>query len=679
MKKQLLLVTIAMLTLCGGAYAQGYYYFKLMGTTSEYVMNQTGAAKITTGPSTNNLSAASTLPFAWNFFGSAVTEFKASTSGYITFDATQTASVNVNTALSGSTAPNKSIFAFWDDTKLEPITQGSNTFASDITTWTYGTAPKRVCVIQWRLVQAGAVASTNVTYYAIRLYEGGDFDIVHNYGFGTFSASAGVRNADGTVVKEITGTPSLSYGGNNGSYDVTKSDVYKFTFGTQSPNEVQMTSLDLPSFSQKNSNIQIKGKITSYGATNLSSFKLYYSVNGGAAVTMQLSGLNIANSGGTYNFAHNAPYTNSTPGNYPIKVWVSDPNAGVDGDTTNNSATGTLTIVNSTVPRKVLHEIFTSSTCPPCNPGNVNLDNILAEKVGTWTAIKYQANFPGTGDPYYTSEVGTRFSFYGASFAPWLVVDGSSKWGASTANSNSYTAAFYDAKAAVPSLASITANFVRAGNKVTVSGNVTPVQSFTNSGLKLRIAIVESKTNRNIKTNGETEFYNVMKKMLPNAAGTTVSFTAGTAVAYTQTYTFSGAYRLPADGQAANIINLATENSVEEFGNLFAIVFLEDDNDKTVWQSASSAPDGALAVNEVSELGLNLYPNPAKNSFEVTFNGSSSNGSVRIIDMNGREVLTQNVNSLNGLINCDNLINGLYFVELTVDGKTAVKKLNVIR
>jgi len=678
MKKQLLLVAIAMLTLCGGTYAQGYYYFKLMGTTAEYSMNQTGATTITNGPSSNNLSAATTLPFAWNFFGTAVTQFKASTSGYITFDAAQTASVNANTALSASTAPTNSIFAFWDDTKLEPITQSGNTFPSDIRTWTYGTAPKRVCVIQWRLVQAGATAATNVTYYAIRLYEGGDFDIVHNYGFGTFSASAGAKNADGTVVKEITGTPSLNFGGANGSYDATKSDVYKFMYGTQAANEIQMTSLDLPSFAQKNTNIQIKGKITSYGATNLSSFKLYYSVNGGPTVTMQLSGLNVANSGGTYDFIHNAPYTNSTPGNYPIKVWVSDPNAGVDGDTSNNSATGTLTIVNATVPRKVLHEIFTSSTCPPCNPGNVNLDNVLASNVGKWNIIKYQMNFPGTGDPYYTSEVAARSTYYGTGGIPYLNVDGSKPWGTTT-NSNAYNQAALDAKVAIPSLTSITANFVRVGNKVTVSGNVTPVQSFTNSNLKLRIAIVESRTNKNIKTNGETEFFNVMKKMLPNATGTTVSFTAGTAVPYTQTYTFPGSYRLPNDGQAASIINLATEHSVEEFGNLFAIVFLEDDNDKTVWQSASTAPDGALAVNEVSELGLNLFPNPAKNSFEVTFNGSSSNGSVRIVDMNGREVLTQNVNSLNGVINCDNLINGLYFVELTVDGKTAVKKLNVIR
>jgi hypothetical protein len=212
-----------------------------------------------------------------------------------------------------------------------------------------------------------------------------------------------------------------------------------------------------------------------------------------------------------------------------------------------------------------------------------------------------------------------------------------------------------------------------------VSGNITPVQPFSNSNLKLRVAVLETRTTRNVKSNGEFEFFNVFKKMLPSAAGAPISLTAGTAVPYTQTFTFAGNYRLPSDGQAASIINLATEHSVEEFGNLFAVVFLQDDNDKTVWQSASTAPNGGVSVAEIDELGLSVYPNPATTSFEVNFTGASSNATIRIVDMNGREVLKQDINSLNNTIQCEQLINGLYFVELTSGGKTAVKKMNIVR
>ena len=661
-------------------YAQDYYYFKFKGTTSEYVMNQTGATVLLNGPSSSALSPEATLPFAWSFYGQPVTKFKASTAGYITFDVTQTTSKQSNVALSDAAAPNNSIFAFWDDTKLEPITQGSNTFPSDIRTWTYGTAPNRVFVIQWRLVQTSTGASaTNVTYYAIRLKEDNTFDIVLNYGFGTFSASAGTRNADGSSSKAITGTPNMNFGGANGSYDATASDVYKFTYGIQAANEPELTSIELPKYTPKNTNMSIKGVITNYGAQSLSSFKLKYAVDGGSEVTMQLSGLNVAASGGTYAFTHNVPYTSPTIGAKNIVVSISDPNAGVDGDLTNNSKSGSFTIVNSTVPRKVLHEVFTSSTCPPCKPGNENLKAVLDFKVGEWTAIKYQVNFPGTGDPYYTSEVATRFSYYGASFAPWLTIDGANNWGATSANANSYTEAMFDAKKATPSLASITANYSIKGKTVTVSGNVTPVQSFANSSMRLRICVVEKVTSKNVKNNGESEFYSVMKKMLPNASGTTVSLAAGTAVPYTQSFTFPGEYRLPTNGQTANIINLATEHSVESFDNLYAIVFLQDDADKTVWQSETTTPLGPVSVTEINELGLNIYPNPSKGNINVTFGGNSSNGSVRIVDMNGKEVLAQTINSLNSEINCENLSNGLYFVELTVAGKTATKKLNIIR
>ncbi len=679
MKKQLL-AFVASLGMITGLSAQNYYSLPSTGTAAPYVSTATATVVLAQG-SNDVLSSAQTIPFSWNFYGKAVTSYKVSDNGYITFDGAAATSVSVNTTLPNASSPKNAIFALWDDMELKAITGSS--VKTEARTFTYGASPNRVHVIQWFTASkvGTAAGSANYIYFAIRLYEGGSFDIVYNDAspsMSAMSATIGCQNEDATDGTTIAG-PSADFPNKLGSQGNATDKVYTFKVGPQPQNDAVLTSISLPKFAPKNTNVSIKGRVTNLGAASLSSFKLSYSVGAGTPVTMQLSGLNVASSGGTYDFTHNIPYSNATPGDYEVKVWVSLPNANADADSSNNNASASLTIVNSTVPRKVLHEIFTSSTCPPCNPGNTQLKSVLDGYVGQWNTIKYQVNFPGTGDPYYTSEVGTRFSFYGANFAPWLTVDGSSKWGASSANSNSYTTAFFDNAVAVPSLASITANFTRTGNAVTVSGNVTPVQPFTNTNLKLRIAVLETRTTRNVKNNGETEFFNVMKKMLPNATGTAVSFTAGTAVPYTQSFTFPGSYRLPADGQAASIINLSTENSVEEFGNLFAIVFLQDDADKTVWQSASTAPDGALSVNEISDLGLTLYPNPATSSFNVTFSGNNSNGSVRIIDVNGKEVLSQNINSLNGNINCDQLTNGIYFVELTVDGKSAVKKLNIIR
>jgi hypothetical protein len=677
MKKKLLTLTAIALGLLGNVQAQGYYTLQSKGVKdANYnykfsLATGNNAVKLIEPTKDNVFSADQTLPFAWNFFGKPVTSYKVSDNGFMTFNTSETINTGAGMALPNANAPKNAIFAFWYDFKLA----SGGGVPDQVVSFTYGTAPNRVHVIQWLSVTNLAASYASA---AIMIYEGKQFDVVLNQIGSPIVGTIGVNNEDGTVGYSVPGSPAYAWSTPSADDAYADMNVFKFRPAPQPQNDIEITSLNLPKFEKKNENISIKGKITNFGSQSLSSFRLHYAINGDVK-SMLLSGLNVAGSGaGTYDFTHNIPFSSSTPGDFNIDVWASNPNAGADGDSSNNNAKGTLTIVNSTVPRMVLHEIFTSSTCPPCAPGNTNLKNVLDQNKAKWNLIKYQTNFPGSGDPYYTAEVGTRFSYYGAGFAPWLTVDGNSTWGAS-ANSNSYTTANFSSASAIPSLATISANLVRSGKTVTVSGNVTPVQPFSNTNLKLRVAVLETRTTKNIKNNGETEFFNVFKKMLPSAAGAPISLTAGTAVPYTQSFTFAGNYRLPADAQATNLINLATEHSVEEFGNLFAVVFLQDDNDKIVWQSASTAPNGGVSVAEIDELGLSVYPNPATTSFEVNFTGSSSNAAVRILDMNGREVLKQDINSLNNTIQCEQLINGLYFVELTVNGKTAVKKMNIVR
>ncbi len=675
MKKQLL--TLAFVLILGTSLsAQSYFYLKskglvgtVNGTNYDYkkAVRGTGTTSVLAIPSDQTYSATQTLPFAWNFLGTPVTSYKVSDNGFLTFDLTETANPTTATTLPSTSAPKNAIFGFWYNFKLA----AGGGVVDQVFSWTYGTAPNRIHVVQWLSV---TTPGASLGSFGIRFYEGKGFDIVTNQRSVAIAGTIGYNNSDGTSGLAVAGAPSTDFDATSADDDYTTMAVYTFKPGTQPLNDIELTSLNIPKYQAKNSPLNFKGSVTNYGSQSLSSFKLNYSVDNGATVTMLLSGLSIASSGGTYSFTHNIPYIGTTAANSTVKLWVSNPNAGMDGDSSNNNATGSFVIVNSTIPRVVLHEVFTSSTCPPCKPGNDMIKSVLDVKMGSWNVIKYQMHFPGTGDPYMTAENTVRFGYYGSTYAPWLTVDGA--W---NNNANSYTEAIFDGFAAIPSLASLTANFSRTGKQVTVTGNVTPVQSFTNTSMKLRISIVERVTKANKKTNGELEFYNVNKKMLPDAAGTAVSFAAGTAVPYSQTYTFPGNYRLPSDGQAANVINLATENSVEDMNSLFAIVFLQDDADKTVWQSVSSGLTWPLGVNEINELGLNLNPNPAASSFSVTFTGSSSNGTIRILDINGKEVMTQNISSLNGTVNCDQLQNGFYFVELNVDGKTAVKKLNVIR
>lgn len=677
MKKILLFSSL----LCSlSAFSQGYWNYKTIGVTDAYNQFQaTASTSIILDKGSNDvLSGANTIPFPFNFNGTTFSSYKVSDNGYLTFDLTATTAQKTSVALPNASAPKNAIFALWSDMECIGNTQYTSE-RSQVFSYSYGSSPNRVHVVQWYGMAKKGVApdGSNIIFMAIKLYEAGGFDIVYGGKAGSISGVAGYQNADGTEGKMVGKTANFAYPISDAALTILANKdmiVYKFISGTQPAYDAGLTKLKLPVYVGKGVDVPLKATLVNFGTEDLTAIKVYYSVDGGAPVSGTLPSLTTANSGGLEEITFPTKLNFSTLGAKTIKAWIDNPNLNPDANGNNDTATVSTEVFTNVIPRKVLHEIFTSSTCPPCVPGNINLDGILAENKDNWNVIKYQVNFPGNGDPYYTSEVGTRFSYYSATFAPWLVVDG--QW---NQNANSYTQDIFDSYASKPSLVAITANHTLEGKTFTVTGTVTPVQAFTNTNLKLRISIVESKTTLNATTNGETEFFNVTKKMLPNATGTAISFSGGTAVNFNQSFTFPGNFRLPANGLAANIINLSTENSVEDFWNLHAVVFVEDDSKKEVWQSQSTASVFPLSVKKAnSNNQFSVYPNPAQSTFNIEFKNATT-GSVRIIDLNGKEVYNTTINSMNQLIDCSQLNNGLYIVQIEANGVITSQKLNIAK
>jgi hypothetical protein len=187
------------------------------------------------------------------------------------------------------------------------------------------------------------------------------------------------------------------------------------------------------------------------------------------------------------------------------------------------------------------------------------------------------------------------------------------------------------------------------------------------AGAKLYVAILEKKTTANVKTNGETEFLQVMKKMLPTETGSAVPTVAiGSWDSITQNYTFKGNYRLPADGQAANRINHATEHSIEEFGDLMVIAWIQA-ADKTVYQALNLTPFTPTGTEDftASISQVEVYPNPASDVLNITVNAKATDKlTAMLLDMNGNVVwskyadITAGKNSLE--LNTSKLAAGTY-------------------
>ena len=81
-----------------------------------------------------------------------------------------------------------------------------------------------------------------------------------------------------------------------------------------------------------------------------------------------------------------------------------------------------------------------------------------------------------------------------------------------------------------------------------------------------------------------------------------------------------------------------------------------------------------VGIDEVAEAAWNLYPNPA--SSVVTIDGVKGQAEVTVTDINGRAVLTQKLTQTHTL-DISHLSAGTYFVTVTTDADSAVRKLIV--
>ncbi|GBL36305.1 hypothetical protein EMGBS15_19000 [Filimonas sp.] len=361
----------------------------------------TGWTSIQATSATPVWSATQTLPFPFQFNGAAVTQYKVSTSGVLTFDVTTglAAPSVTNAALPNAAIPDKSICA-WGVTCT-----GAN---DNIATKTFGTAPNRQLWIQFS--SASYPTNANIfTYWAFVLDETTnkihivDQRTAASSGATVLSITAGIQITASSAIS-VAGSPALASTTTATAGDDTYIDntYYTFTPGTQPAFDMSVTGITNQQFVPAGNN-SITGTIRNYGTTTITSFALNYKIDAGSTVTSTISSVNIP-TGSSYTFTHPTQW-NATIGTHTVDVWATNLNgSNVDTDPSNDHKIKSISVLSENVQRIPLFEVFTSSTCPPCNPGNTNYHSIVDTKpAGDFVTIKYQQDFPGTGDPYCTS------------------------------------------------------------------------------------------------------------------------------------------------------------------------------------------------------------------------------------------------------------------------------------
>ena len=262
--------------------------------------------------------------------------------------------------------------------------------------------------------------------------------------------------------------------------------------------------------------------------------------------------------------------------------------------------------------RIALIEHFTNASCVPCAAQNPDFNALIRANPDKVISVKYQASFPGF-DPMNAqnpSEVMTRGDYYGLEGVPTAWVDGvlpDNDYGGGVGAWNitpesGYAGGPYGYNQAALDFASdqttpismmLTHEINEDVTEVTVTVAITNESSedFTMTDGRLQVALVE----RDIRfpgppgSNGEIEFEDVMRKMYPDAEGTSMM-----TIAAGETWETTITGDIP--------------DYVYGLNELRVIAFVQDHATTEVWQAAYTEPAEVNGVD--AAVGDNLTAAP---------------------------------------------------------------------
>jgi len=170
------------------------------------------------------------------------------------------------------------------------------------------------------------------------------------------------------------------------------------------------------------------------GLTTINTLEMSYQFNDAPPVIETFSSVNLQTiNTKTLSFTQQASVE---PGSYTLKVEILKVNGVVDDNPDNNVLTKDFFAATHTGNRRVCIEHFTSSTCGPCVSPNAQMKTLLANNPGKFGITKYQMNWPGSGDPYYTAEGGVRRTYYAVNAVPTIFFNGKTIGGVNQSNFN---------------------------------------------------------------------------------------------------------------------------------------------------------------------------------------------------------------------------------------------------
>lgn len=321
--------------------------------------------------------------------------------------------------------------------------------------------------------------------------------------------------------------------------------------------------------------------------------------------------------------------------------------------------------------RVVLIEQFTNSSCPPCGAVSPSVYAWANANPGKAVVIAYHTLFPYNNDSMHFEnpvEATQRVNFYGVQGVPHSMMDGN-VFSGSTYNFVSTISAQVDNRLnTAPRYAIQSSSLSLNGNQLSGQFSFVSTHSLNASeDLAAHLVVIEKNVLKSAYAgspgaNIETEYGYVMRKMIPDAAGTTLLNTT-----------------LNANDNISLNWTLSNIKNKEE---LRVVAFVQNRSTKEVYQAQLFQITGTVGLEELSANGTNtrLYPNPASDELTILLEKEQEIRSVEIFNAAGVLQYEKQIGRASGSLHLDTpLQNGLYLVRINTTTGHRTEKLIIQR
>ena len=332
----------------------------------------------------------------------------------------------------------------------------------------------------------------------------------------------------GTTINQSISTPDMGknnvlfclfYEGN--SYNINGWSFDDFEIFLQEDLDLKLLSIDIPEIIPTGET-EIVFTVQNTGKTTVNNFDVTVNVTGWeepVSATINQTIESLATKQIAFSYISDA-IIQALPQDtyYSIDVEIEKVNGEVDDNAGNNVMSKDVFAAWGSAQRVTMIEHFTSSTCGPCVSVNYTMNQLTTNNPGKFTYTKYQMNWPGNGDAYYTQDGEARRVYYSCDAVPTVIFNGE-QINASLAQS------LLEMENNNPAYANISGAFNIDGNTINITADFMSYIKLEN--VAAFVSVNEKETTGNVGSNGETSFNHVMMKLLDSADGNTISIEPG--------------------------------------------------------------------------------------------------------------------------------------------------------